>query len=138
VDVFLDSNIFLRAILKDDKKKAKNCLGLLDKVDNGEVEAATSVLVLNEILWVMEGYKVKRNDIAERLEAIATSNVEVLGAGDSSLVLESLAYYEEAGVDFIDALNACIARENRIPMVATYDEHFKRLGFVEAVLPESI
>ncbi|MFQ5800110.1 MAG: PIN domain-containing protein [Candidatus Hydrothermarchaeales archaeon] len=138
MEVFLDSNIFLRAILRDDKKKAAHCLKLFEKVDRGEVGAATSTLVLNEILWVLEGYKVERKEIAERLDAIARSNLEILGTKDSSIVLESLAYYRDLEVDFIDALNACIARENEIQMIVTYDSHFEKLDFVETAMPESI
>lgn len=136
--IFLDSNIFLRAILKDDEAKAKNCLKLFEKVDRGEIKAATSMLVLNEILWVLEGYKAERAKIAERLKAVATSNVEILGAENGRIVLESIEYYKETGVDFIDALNACIARENKIQVIATYDNHFEKLDFVKAVLPEVI
>lgn len=138
MEVFLDSNIFLRAILRDDKKKAAHCLKLFEKVDRDEVGAATSMLVLNEILWVLEGYKVERKEIAERLDAIARSNLEILGTKDSSIVLESLAYYRDLELDFIDALNACIARENKIQMIVTYDSHFEKLDFVETALPESI
>ena len=135
--VFLDSNIFLRAILKDDKAKTKDCLRLFRKVDEGEVMAATSLLVLNEILWVLQGYKVEREEISERLEAIAASNVEILGAENGSIVLESLGYYKELGVDFIDALNSCIARENEIKKIITYDEHFKKIAFVEKIDPSA-
>ncbi len=136
--IFLDSNIFLRAILKDDEVKARNCLKLFEKVDRGEIKAATSMLVLNEILWVLEGYKAERAKIAERLKAVATSNVEILGAENGRIVLESIEYYKETGVDFIDALNACIARENKIQVIATYDNHFEKLDFVKAVLPEVV
>lgn len=134
--VFLDSNIFLRAILRDDADKANACLRLLEKIDRGEVEAATSTLVLNEILWVLEGYKVKRLEIAERLEAIAMSEVEILGDAGGNVTMEALGYYRELGVDFTDALNACIARENGIRAVATYDSHFQKLGFIRAIQPD--
>jgi len=138
VRIFLDSNIFLRAILKDDEAKARNCLKLFEKIDKGEITAATSALVLNEILWVLEGYKVEREKIAERLKVIAASNLEILGAENGRIVLESIEYYKEIGVDFIDALNACIARENKIQVIATYDNHFEKLDFVKAVLPEAV
>lgn len=138
MEVFLDSNIFLRAILKDDKEKAEHCLRLFEKVDRGKVRAATSMLVLNEILWVLEGYKVKRKEIARRLEAIARSNIGIVGAEAGSMVLESLAYYRDLEVDFIDALNACIAREKGIQRIVTYDSHFEKLGFIKTALPETI
>ena len=138
MDVFLDSNIFLRAILKDDEKKAEHCLKLFEKVDNSEITAATSMLVLNEILWVLEGYKVGRKEIAERLGAIAASNIKLLAAEDDNIALESLTYYKDLGVDFIDALNACVARKNKIQTIVTYDSHFEKLNFIKAAMPETL
>ena len=138
MDVFLDSNIFLRAILKDDEKKAEHCLKLFEKVDEGEITAATSMLVLNEILWVLEGYKVGRKEIAERLGAIAASNIKLLAADDDNIALESLTYYKDLGVDFIDALNACVARKNKIQTIVTYDAHFEKLNFIKAAMPETL
>ncbi len=134
--IFIDANIFLRAILQDDREKAANCLKFLGRVDRGELEAATSVLVLNEILWVLEGLGVGRQEIVKRLKAIAASNVRVLDCGNSSAVLESLHVYEELGVDFIDALNSCTARENGIMKITSYDEHFDRIKFIERIEPQ--
>ena len=136
--VFIDANIFLRSILQDDREKAGHCLKLLKKVDRSEVQAATSMLVLNEILWVLEGLNVGREDIAKRIKAITMSEVEVLGHANASAVLESLSYYEKLDVDFIDALNACIARESGIRDVITYDEHFKKIEFVNKTEPQEL
>lgn len=136
--VFVDANVFLRSILQDDNEKARHCLKLLEKIDRGEVQAATSMLVLNEILWVLEGLNVGREDIAKRIKAIAMSKVEVLGHANGSAVLESLGYYEELNVDFIDALNACIARESGINDIITYDEHFKKIEFANKIEPQEL
>lgn len=136
--VFIDANVFLRFILQDDEEKAGHCLKLLKKVDRGEVQAATSMLVLNEILWVLEGLNVGREDIAKRIKAIAMSKVEITGHANSSAVLESLGYYEKLDVDFIDALNACIARESGIRDIITYDEHFKKIEFVNKIEPQEL
>lgn len=107
-------------------------------MDNSEITAATSMLVLNEILWVLEGYKVGRKEIAERLGAIAASNIKLLAADDDNIALESLTYYKDLGVDFIDALNACVARKNKIQTIVTYDSHFEKLNFIKAAMPETI
>jgi predicted nucleic acid-binding protein len=123
--------------LRDDEEKSSHCLKFLEKVDEGEVEAATSLLILNEVLWVLEGLGVEKEDIVKRLKAIAMSNVEILRLENSSTLLESLGYYDELGVDFIDALNSCIARENNLKRIVTYDEHFKKLAFVEGVDPSA-
>lgn len=136
--IFIDANIFLRAILRDDQEKAENCLNFLDKIDKGEIEAATSFLVLNEILWVLEGLEIEKQEIVKRLKSIASSKVKILNNASSDCVLEALHLYEELGVDFIDALNACAARENKIEKVVSYDEHFDRISFVERIEPQEV
>jgi predicted nucleic acid-binding protein len=136
--VFLDTNVFLRAILGDDKEKAKDCLNLLSKVDEGEIDAVTSMLVLNEILWVLEGYGVGREDIVDRIDSIIMSRIEISEAVNGSIALESLRYYEELEVDFADALNSCIAREIKAEKVVTYDEHFKKIGFIKVIEPQEL
>ncbi|MFQ6136371.1 MAG: hypothetical protein ACE5PM_04225 [Candidatus Hydrothermarchaeales archaeon] len=52
------------------------------------------------------------------------------------MALGSLRYCKELGVDFVDVLNACIARENKLREVVTYDNHFGKLDFIEAVPPK--
>lgn len=136
--VFLDTNVFLRAILGDDEEKVKDCLNLLSKVDRGEIDAVTSMLVLNEILWVLEGYGIEREDIVKRIDSIIMSKIEIVTTMNASIALESLRYYEELKVDFIDALNSCIAREIKAEKVVTYDEHFKKMGFIRAVEPQEL
>lgn len=58
---FLDSNIFLRPIVKDDPEKVRDCERLFEKIERGAIKAFTSNLVLAEILWVGIGfYKIKK------------------------------------------------------------------------------
>ncbi len=45
---FLDTNIFLRYLTKDDEEKAYKVLELLKKIEKGEEKAITSPLVIFE------------------------------------------------------------------------------------------
>jgi predicted nucleic acid-binding protein len=47
---FLDSNIFLRPIIKDNFQKVKECEILFEEIKRGKLKAFTSNLVLSEIV----------------------------------------------------------------------------------------
>lgn len=49
---FIDTNIFLRPILKDDKKKVRDCRKLINKIKQGEIKAVTAAIVFAEIAWI--------------------------------------------------------------------------------------
>lgn len=136
--IFIDTNVFLRSILRDTEEKAEACIKFFEKIDKGEIQAVTSLLVLNELLWVMEGLNIDKKEITKRLKAVVMSKLGLLGVKNGSIVLEALGYYEELGVDFIDALHSCIARENNIKKIVTYDEHFEKLEFVQKIEPEEL
>jgi len=136
--VFIDSNIFLRAILRDVPDQAKSCLTLFEMIDRGEIPSCTSMLVLNEILWVLEGLRVPRDEIAKRTGAIAGSRVRLLATSDQDFVEAAIRLYTAKEVDFQDALNAETARAEDIKVIVSYDSHFDEIDFVDRKEPDEI
>lgn len=68
---FLDTNIFLRAIIKDEARKAGECNELLYLTENGKFTAATSTLVLVELAWTgMSFYKIPKAEMAQVLKGL--------------------------------------------------------------------
>ncbi len=136
--LFLDANIFLRAILGDMPEKAGDCLKLFQLIDDRKHEAYTSMLALNETLWVLEGLEVPAEEIAARILAIARSRVEILPSANRDSVEEAMELYGRQRVDFQDALNAITARKAGVGMIISYDKHFDRIEFVERREPDEV
>ncbi len=136
--LFLDANIFLRAILGDVPEKAQDCLTLLEAIDDRQHDASTSVLVFNEVLWVLEGLTVPKNELAPRMLAIAQSRVNILPSADHDSLEEAMELYAKEGVDFQDALNAITARDGGTTVIVSYDRHFDRIRFVERKEPGQV
>ncbi len=111
---FLDTNIFLRTILGDDSKKAKRCSTLFDKIYQGQIEATTSDLVLIEIVWILEGLKIKKPEISKRINGILQSGIVLFGRLDGSAMYEVVSIYSKLNVDFVDGYNAVLCKENGI------------------------
>ena len=136
--LFVDANIFLRAILQDDREKAENCIRLFEKIDRNKIGTATSLLVINEIVWVLEGLGVEQKEIENRVNAIAQSNIKIVDGLCNEKILEALRYYRDAKIDFVNIINALIARDNRIKQIVSYDKHFDKINLVERVEPQDV
>ena len=48
---FVDTNIFLRVLTKDDTERAERCFALLKKAEAKEIELVTTEAVITEIVY---------------------------------------------------------------------------------------
>ena len=53
---FLDTNILLRYLTRDDEEKARRALALLLRVERGEEEVVTSPMVVFETIFTLQRY----------------------------------------------------------------------------------
>lgn len=125
---FVDSNIFLRPIVKDDLEKVKECERFFEEIKEGKIKVFTSNLVLAEIVWVGSSlYKIKKDEIIKALKGILDfRNLKIVNNFDSRLGVE---IYEKFPVKFIDALiasNPLIFQKKVI--VVSYDKDFDKIG----------
>lgn len=124
---FVDSNIFLRALLKDEERSFPDCLKFLNKIKEGEINAFTSNLVLAEINWILlRIYKFSKNEVIEGLNSILSlKNLKIRDKFEVRLALE---IYNNLSVKFIDALiasNSGIFKRKII--IVSYDKDFDKI-----------
>lgn len=127
---FLDANIFLRPIIKDNPRKLKECEVLFEKIKEGKLKAVTSNLVLAEIAWVCKSIcGLDRNTIAGVLQRILNfKHLEIADAFNPYLAIE---IYRNYSLKFIDALIASdIQIQNKAMIIVSYDKDFDKLGVV--------
>ncbi len=68
---FLDTNILLRYFTNDDEAKARRVLALLERVARNEERVATSLLVVSETVFTLEGaYKVSKHRTSEMVRDV--------------------------------------------------------------------
>jgi predicted nucleic acid-binding protein len=125
---FLDSNIFLRPIVKDNLERVKECEILFEKIKKGELKVFTLNLVLAEIVWVCASfYQIKKEEILKILKSIFKfKNLKIIDDFNSYLAIE---LYEKYNIKFIDALiasNPAIFQKKVI--VVSYDKDFDKIG----------
>lgn len=131
VNLFVDTNVFLRFLTNDDPGKAKRAETLFRDALRGKVRLATSLLVIAEIIWTLESfYKVAKPDIAAKVEKIL--NTPNLECPDMPLILLALDLYVHANIDFVDAYTAFEMRERGLTQILTYDhKHFARVPWIQ-------
>lgn len=133
-DLFVDANIFLRFLLRDDHKKAERCKKLFEKAKKGKIRLFTSDLVIAEVVWTLESfYKLSKKEVSENVRRLLT--LENLGISGASLLIEALVIYEEKNIDFIDAYNYILMLRGGLEGIASYDTDFDNLYGIKRQKP---
>lgn len=127
---FLDSNIFLRPIVKDDEIKLNECKDLFSEVSKNKLIAITSSFVLAEIVWICQKfYGLDKGTVAGALKRILNyKGIKILDDSDSALAVD---IYERYNIKFIDALIASHPKiQSKEMIIVSYDKDFDKLGII--------
>lgn len=131
---FIDSNILLRFLLRDDPKKAKACKDLFYKIERKKTPAYTTDLVIAEIIWTLKSfYGYPKEKVCSVVHIIL--NFPSLQISNKKILKEALFLYQNKNIDFIDAYNATYARYNKIPEIYSYDEDFDKVSGIKRLEP---
>jgi predicted nucleic-acid-binding protein len=131
---FIDTNIFLRYLTKDDPVQFPRCRNLFKKAQNGEVHLVTSTLVIAELIWTLASYyRVPKEQIIEKVSIIIGS--EAVQIPDRDLIAEALLLYGRKNVDYIDAYNSVLMRQLGLKEIYSYDKDFDKLETVQRLEP---
>jgi predicted nucleic-acid-binding protein len=133
--VFVDTNLFLRYLLNDIPQQADAVEEMLKEAIEGRLELWTNPMVIAEIVWTCESYyELPKEEIRDKVLMIL--NTPGLWVEDHDLVAEAILLFAEKNVDFIDAYNACWARDRGISDIYTFDrKHYRRLEGIRVHTP---
>jgi len=126
---FIDTNIFLRALIKDNKEKYDDILKLFEQIKNNEIKAFTSSFVLAEIVWTLSSfYKISKKDVIETLVSI--KNLNGLEITEKSNTTKAIELYEQYNVKYIDCViyTTLTNEKKQNGIVVSYDTDFDKLG----------
>ena len=133
---FIDANVFLRFLTRDDPVKAERARVLLERAEQGEVELFTSESVIAELVFVLSSprlYHLSR----ERIRALLIPIVSLKGLKlpNRHLLLHALDLYATTSMDFVDALAAAHMAARQTTEIYSYDEHFDGIQGIRRVEP---
>lgn len=124
-EVILDTNVFLRYFLRDIKSQYEIAKRLIKDIEKEEIKAFVSILVINEIVWIMKRYyEIKPPLYIPKLSQILLlKNIEVIEI-DKTKLLIILQALLTTGFDFTDLYLFYIQAGKQ---VFSFDKDFKKI-----------
>lgn len=134
---YLDTNIFLRFLTRDDESKAQACHELFRRLRDGEEEATTSEVVIAEVVYVLTSrtlYNLAPDEIGPRLQPIlALPGLKLPG---KRVYLRALDIYATSpSLDFEDGLIVARMEQAGFSELYSYDRDFDRIPEIQRLEP---
>jgi uncharacterized protein len=131
---FLDTNILLRLLTRDDETKAEQSLALLLRIEDGGERVVTSHLVIFETVFTLQrSYRLSREQIRDSVLPIIT--LSGLQLEEKGLYAPAFQLYIDLNISFADAYNAAFMLANDLNEVYSWDGHFDRVEGISRVIP---
>jgi len=123
--IYLDSNVFIYASLSLDEagERARN---LLRSVEIGNMEAASSTLSFDEIVWAVKKYRTIGQAIAAG-EAFINMPRLILVSVDEKVIRDAVDLIRRYEFDPRDSIHAASAIQCRAEALISSDLHFDRM-----------
>ena len=136
---FLDTNVVLRLLTRDDKAKADACYALFERVEAGEEELFTCEAIVAEVAYVLSSprgpYRLSHEEIAARLRPIVA--LRGLRLPQKQVCLHALDVYGSSpGLDIEDALAVAHMAHRNMTEIVSYDRDFDGLAGIRRTEPE--
>ena len=131
---FIDTNIFLRYLTKDDPSRYDKCREIFKNATEGKIALATSGMVIAELIWTLFSYyKVAKADIVEKVSIIVST--ENLYIPDKDIIADALVLYSRKNIDYIEAYNAIFMRYHGVDEIYSYDKDFDAIEGIKRSEP---
>ena len=133
---FIDANIILRYLTKDDPQKGQKCFELFQKIKNNEIEVTTCGAVIAEIVFVLSSkklYDLARSEIYLLLLPIL--KLRGFKIPQKNLYIQALDMYASKNIDFEDALIFTHMKKRKIGQVFSYDNDFDSIEEIKRIEP---
>ncbi len=134
---FIDTNIFLRYLTRDDPVKAAACYALFQRLQQGSEQAATSEAIVTEVVYVLAArthYGLSAADIRARLVPIL--GVRGLRLPHKRMYLRALDLYATyPRLDFEDVLTISQMERQGLTELYSYNTDFDGIPGVTRVEP---
>lgn len=133
---FLDTNIILRYLTRDDETKAEACYELFDQVRQGNAQLFTCEAVITEVVYVLSSrrlsYQLSRAEIRSRLLSILS--MQGLTIPNKPIYVRALdIYVAHPQLDIEDAIAVAYMERIGVTQIVSYDRDFDRVEGIERI-----
>jgi uncharacterized protein len=131
---FLDTNVLIRLLTRDDQDKAAAAANLLARAADGEEKLVISPLVAFEVAFLLHGtYKLPRARTRDLMKAIIS--IRGIDLPEKGLWMGALDLYSATSLSFADAFNTVYMKERGIRDIYSWDTDFDRIDGVTRLEP---
>jgi len=122
----IDTNIFLRTLIKEDEVSFQACQKFLNQVKTNQVEAVVPGVVLIELVWTLKSfYGLTKREVIQALESVLhLNNLKVIDDYDHA---QALKLWSKHKAKYVDCLLASLAQKYHYYIIS-YDQDFEKLG----------
>ncbi len=131
---FLDTNVLLRYLTRDDERKATAAFALLQRIERGEERVVTTQAVIFETVFTLQRfYKVSRPDIqALVLPIILLRGVQL---PNKPLYQAAFELYVAQKISLPDAWNGVFMRARGLSEIYSWDTDFDAMAWLTRIEP---
>ena len=135
---FLDTNVILRYLTRDDEARAEACYEIFQRVQRQEEELATCEAIVAEVVYVLSSprlpYRLNADQIRARLLPILM--LRGLKLSHKRVCLRALDVYASSPpLDFEDALAVAHMEQLGITRIVSYDRDFDHVAGLHRIEP---
>ena len=137
---FLDTNVILRYLTRDDESKADACYRLFQRVKQGEEELFTCEAIVAEVTYVLSSPRAPYHSVTVKSETgFCLSSPCEVSSFQKRACLRALDLYASSPVlDFEDALAVAHMEQRGVAEIVSYDKDFDRLTGIRRTEPEQL
>jgi len=133
---FIDANVFIRHLTRDDPEKAQACFDLLQRAERREITLTTSESVITEVVYVLSSkqiYNLPREQIRALLYPLLS--LPGLNLPHRGMYLRALDLYATYRIDFEDAIIVAQMERQKITELYSYDRDFDDVAGITRLEP---
>jgi len=131
---FVDSNVFLRFLLKDHPVQSPACFAMFERAEKGLIKLLTTDIILLEIEWVLRSVaKLDKYNIVDKLQHILL--FDAIEITNRNILNSALIIYQNKNIDLVDAYQICWLQNNNISSIYTYDNDFDKVKSIKRLEP---
>ncbi|MBM3284214.1 type II toxin-antitoxin system VapC family toxin [Candidatus Gottesmanbacteria bacterium] len=119
--IFVDTNYFLRFLLKDNKDQFLEAKELFGKGALGEIQLFTSLVVFFEIYWVLSSfYKKEKSELIKVLTNVLSMGF--IKYENAEILFKAVQFFSQNKLDLEDSYNIIYAKESGAKSFKTFDQ----------------
>jgi len=125
--VLLDTNVILRLLIGDVPEQLSEAKQLFKEVESGLTTGLISILVINELVWILENfYQKSRKDYLPLLQKLfSLKNLKILEIKKKDLLV-IFKQMAETNLDFTDVYLWWLAQERKIK-ISSFDKKLLKI-----------